>query len=452
MPDFNRENDYKKIRIFTIHHGSENFPDLKNSVTSSILCGEPGRYGYRIALKDGNGHARSRYFDPDLYSEFAAIFWLWDERWFCGDYNSDYIGFMHYRSFLNLGIDTEEPYQLSDLPLKNVGMTERKILAAMANWDILTSDPLTDFGNMTIREQFAACHPLADEMLNISRDLLVSTGRIKKKDFDEYFDTRGMKPYFKCLTVFGNKEDCFNNYIGFVMYSLMEVEQRLQTKIMKLPNEKSRDYPTLKTRFRLLAFLGERLTAFFIYDAIKNGRFKVKTYPRAHYDKLSEMLSAQYGSDKETLIPLYRFFCLENRDHVMVTDLKEVDTMASKGYVCEGCVGYVKNASLKHDTGTDELIRLWSGQKNDHVALFQSFDLPEYKRRGYGEEGILGRAFLASGVGRIPLYSFQIRYKATGEVDKISTTNLYELDEMRKDIRVEITQQVGETCYICERR
>jgi hypothetical protein len=440
------------IGVYVVHHGAENYPSLENDVVHSIFTGPQGRYGHRFPLRD-NSEGYTSPLNPDLYSEFTAVDWIRHKRMKTNQTSTghDIIGLMHYRSFLNLGDSGKTD------PLSRIGMTKSTIENLMDGKDkvdLLTSKPLTEVRG-PIRNQFIDSHPLAAEILDKAYNILFYSDQYSRymyidqandgmcTAFNVYFNSNNMPAYFKCLTI--ARSACFKDYTDFIFFMLDKIyEGSLKKDIDKIPLvfPSDKNFNPLKTRFRLLAFTAERLSAFFIYCAIQSKKYQVKTFDRAHYAKLGKMLEALYPQrDNNKSVPLFRFYCSANNDHFYTANIAEINTLVNIGWEMECCLGYIDT-----DSNATPIYRAWSLPLNDH---FYTNNENEYKNacaNGYKAEGIVG--YSKAGPGSVPVYRYLLTYGYAQphiKKDHFYTTNENEVKLLPGNVTVAAE---GILCYV----
>jgi hypothetical protein len=274
------------------------------------------------------------------------------------------------------------------------------------------------------------------------------------ENFTEHFYGSDQKGYYKCLTMANKK--FFNAYCEFIFYMLDNVYARLKNDIDALPMYRPpfKSGQSQKTRFRLLAFLAERLTSLFLYSAIKSGQFRVKTKNRAHYETLKDLLQAHYYPNGFSIkIPFFRFYCRENHDHLYTTELKEIQTLGNLGYFCEGCMGYALVDRSKREGIPDYLavdvpiFRGWATNINDH---FYSTDTDEFlaaERRNYKRETLPGWGIDQAVEDTIPVYRFLVHYQNVPDLYQMD--HLYTTDQSEPNvIKNAIVDREGLLCYL----
>ena len=349
------------VQIYVIHHDAENYPTFNSENIIPILAGNPVRDGYRIALRDTTGGTCITDSEKqDIYSEFTSYYYIWKNK--MPQNKKGYVGIMHYRSFLGLtkgapntypSLESRFGYEESTLKAcLNEMIPEHypgQRVPAVTGVDCVVTEPLNfDQG---IYKQYDQCHPMASTLFSKAKSLLANSQEFSAiaDFFDEHFslgnyDGRAQLGYFKCLLV--STWEYFDTYCRYIFYLLDNLynDQAVFQEMQKYQMIKGPDRPETqkKTRFRLLAFFAERLTSLFIAYAIKSGKFRIGTALRCHYTSMKTLVSEVYPSlPDEHLTPMVRVYSIQEQDRMAVVDFNELDTMKNKGYFCEGPLGYI---------------------------------------------------------------------------------------------------------------
>ncbi len=199
-----------------------------------------------------------------------------------------------------------------------------------------------------------------DAYVGLSK-FLVKIGYLDKEKCREKevipFEAEGGIPYFKDLFIMSR--DIFFDYMKCVTQSL----QKIYTKSYRdLQQTDAADANLHKNPFllysqepyrddsspqnRLLAFLGERMTGFFIHYYNLRADTKVGLVARAHYARLYPFLNDLYPTIEKNpwvdeMIPVFWFRREDPNDCVPVTREEEIERLAEQGYVFEKCIGYI---------------------------------------------------------------------------------------------------------------
>lgn len=464
-------------KIYVIHDGrkQEGFPILSLPPFMSIMEGSS------IPLKEHPNNWRitdlrdCEY--PEiakkefLYSEFSPLYVIWKD----GIGNCNFIGKMHYRSYLNLTFpvfkaNRDEIFPLNDkdklLDVKlfqgayNVNYTEqmgyttehiniimngvkpkvepekKSLDNNSVGYDILTSTPL-DFGNHSITEQFIMCHGGNDNTREALVRILVKAGeliyqynkstygieddfkcdktafaalrkyKIKARtsnsdkvlafsnswdehvgllnyiDSEHFSKRKNAVPFMKDLFIMRNY--VFVNYMTFIYYMLENLERKCKTEIEYYKTNHSGHGS------RILAFLGERLTSYFIHFMLTRMDMNVGVVPRAHYEgeqsinNFIESIFPKYDG----YVPLYKFkkFLVdaegeekyEMRYFIPGDKIKE---SCEDGYAFEACVGYLKEPSSSENLDAKVFCSISSKEKGMEYKIMPRREL-EGQYEGY---------------------------------------------------------------------
>jgi hypothetical protein len=344
-------------KIYIIHHEADKYPVfMNNDVVTPILAGPVGERGVRVPLKDTQGvGCITDKNKQDLYGEFTALWWVWKNVKYKDD---DIVGFMHYRSFLDLN---------KQIPKNNFcfenrfGYTEETIRKFMQEADqvnssgqktggkgvdILTSTPLKF--DLSLYRQFDSCHPLAELLFSRAQYYLSKDTRFSglSKYFTAHFNNN--IGFYKCLYIWKYKYFCqFCEFLFYILDNLYK-DVDVNKKLSELKNIDGPDNAATQkiNRFRLFAFLGERLSSLFIAYNCNSGPAKVGLADIAHYENLSGLIKQVYPNIKDShgreLKPLFRMLSHKYETHITVSDYKELDSLlaGSGSFHFEGFLGY----------------------------------------------------------------------------------------------------------------
>lgn len=410
-----------KGKIFIIHHGAENYPAISNDIATPILGGsekDVGDFGIRIPLRETTGETICD--DHHLLSEFTVYYWVWQN--IIDNEDLDYVGFFHYRTFLELGKNDNCDF------LTKMGITDDNIKEQLKDCDaIITDITKEDFykdwdkNQMTIIQQFNACHPLGSTLFSETVRFL----RYNQKKYAAfegldgigpfaymYFGRPYQKPYFK--SVFVSTIEYFKRYMDF-LFTILDYIQNNETimqRIEKLTHDQS---------YRLLAFFAERITALFIAFTSQSKIFKFKEVPRYHQPNLRIFLKNIYPPMKINVesvltvaVPLVRLY---NPKKVLHTYrpvinkgfLSSFDMLTKEGFWVDGMCGYllktqIKDSlpvfTLKKDDGEDYLYTT-SEDEFEHAQNYDGYT-QELGKIGY----ILKKEKVIPGLKCLPMRRF----------------------------------------------
>ncbi len=210
--------------------------------------------GGNISGKNGN------------YSELTSQYWAWKNYGKLGD--PDYIGFFHYRRFLNFGRplfhNISYFHNFSEKTVKKYHWHEPDITTACSGYDVVLPVPDIMYNSrgekMTMREQYCEGHYKDD--FNTMMECLFER-------FPEYADIfkkteENFRNYY--CNIFIMKKEFFFRYAEFLFDILFEVESKTE-----LSDDKYGVYQR-----RVFGFLGERLLNFFLAMERSERSLKIK--------------------------------------------------------------------------------------------------------------------------------------------------------------------------------
>lgn len=389
-------------KIYVNHHAAEKYPLFESDTVIPILAGNPGRDGYRIALRDTvGGICITDSEQQDIYSEFTALYYVWKNR--APSDPDSIVGFMHYRSFLDLhhGISNRYPslesrFGYDETTLRNsfsrginCASFDGIPLTGTCGVDAIVSEPL-DF-NKDIYKQYDDCHPMAATLFKAARSLIDEEQYPNARDFfDEHFSMgkyagKSGRGYFKCLLI--SSWRYFDAYCTFLFHILdnLYADSAIRKEMQKYKMIKGPDRSGIqkKTRFRLLAFFAERMTSFFIAYSMKSHRFRIGTAPRCHYESMSQLVKEVYPAfPNEKLYPMVRVYSIQEQDHMPVSDLSELDKIQKQGYFCEGPLGYIYKQQVPGSTPVYRVL-FKNGEHSYTKDLHSVFNYKKYEILGY---------------------------------------------------------------------
>ena len=194
---------------------------------------------------------------------------------------------------------------------------------------------------------FATVKSGADDFFEFSKTWDEHTGLLnyiieKKFPRNGKYKNEGAKaPYMKDLFIM--RDFVFSGYMTFIYYMLENIESECSEEI-----EKYKKIDPQKGS-RILAFLGERLTSYFIHYMLVHFNLNVGVIPRAHYGNgIKEFIEGIFP-ETENLVPLFKFRKItggsaggQNRFEMLYLVGGEDSTSAcNDGYTFESCLGYL---------------------------------------------------------------------------------------------------------------
>lgn len=236
----------EKVKIFVGYHRpnvlykSEVFQPI---LTSEVDWDNPDVIrddsGINIAEKNKN------------YGELTGHYWVWKN--FLPQTDAEYIGFCHYRRFLDFNIFSKEEYAFAPTDEKEfkrrfATYTEEKIYAAIKDYDIILPHKYSIMGEQ-IYQQYITHHPKED----IDAALYV-LNEIYPQYVDAAIRVLTGTAMYPCLT-FVMKKELFSEYMEWMFNLLSALEQKSDWS-------KREDY-----QVRTPAFLAERFfNAWLLYN------------------------------------------------------------------------------------------------------------------------------------------------------------------------------------------
>lgn len=202
-----------------------------------------------------------------LYAEMTAMYWVWKNA-----PKSDYVGFFHYRRFLDLSpraaVKNSDSHfsDFGPLTRRQFGWTEEAILAALADADIIVP-PLDDIGNpqdgykstCSIYEQYLCYH--------VARDMDLTVAEAKKRTPPHLVDKALASHGAVFNHIYVMRWDLFEEYMAWCFSILEAVRPQIAL-----------DEPVYgkgQPQSRALGFLGERLLNVFL-DMKKDQGIRVR--------------------------------------------------------------------------------------------------------------------------------------------------------------------------------
>lgn len=235
-----------KVKIFVGYHKpnvvfkSKVFQPI---LTSSVNWDEEGIIrddsGINIADKNKN------------YGELTGHYWVWKN--FLPQTDAEYIGFCHYRRFLDFNLFSQEKYAFvptdeNEFEKRFAAYTEEKIYEAIKDYDIILPHKYSVMGEQ-IYKQYITHHPKEDIDL-----ALYVLNEIYPQYVDSAIRVMTDTAMYPCLN-FVMKKELVNDYMEWIFNFLTALE-------LKSDWSKRLDYQT-----RTPAFLAERFfNAWLLYN------------------------------------------------------------------------------------------------------------------------------------------------------------------------------------------
>lgn len=269
-------NNFKPILLGTEYRDSETRKYFQKYLFDNI--------GDNISTKQPN------------YAELSAIYWAWKNIELLGD--ADYIGFFHYRRFLNFkekirGMNPWEYafFDFRDETKKSFGWTKKDIEDVCGDADIIVTesekilDPDDWVSPATLEIHYKKAHYAEDF------DMTIETIEKLYPDYIDVIDDFKNTQTGHYCNVFIMKREMFVEYAEWLFSILFEMEKYIDVKDEKYNGSND-------VQRRVFGFLGERLlNCFIIYQRKKKG-VKIGEYQRlVGYltTKEKKMFETQYG-------------------------------------------------------------------------------------------------------------------------------------------------------------
>lgn len=249
------KNKSSKVKIFVGYY-KPNFI-FKSEVYQPILTADVDWNPDNKLIKDNTGDNIAD--KNQYYGELSGHYWVWKN--FLPKTNVEYIGFCHYRRFLDFGITPMDdvpfkPIELKDFKKVFKKYTEDRILQSIEGYDIILPQEV-EFKSI-LYSQYLKWHPQKDMnlALNIIRDC-----------YPEYVQTAkevlGSNKMYICLN-FIMKKELFNEYMEWIFGILTKLEKKTDWSQYV-------EYAQIRTP----AFIAERFFNIWLAYVFKNKNLKV---------------------------------------------------------------------------------------------------------------------------------------------------------------------------------
>lgn len=243
-----------KVKIFVGYY-KPNFV-FQSDVYQPILTARTD-WNPDAILRDDSGDNIA--YKNEYYGELAGHYWVWKN--FLPNTDIEYIGFCHYRRFLNFGITPMQqvpfkPILASDFKKVFPKYTEENILNCIDGYDIVLPYPQR-FSGM-LYSQYLSWHPKDD--MNLALNTI-------RDSFPEYaktaLDVMSKNQMHSCLN-FIMKKELLNDYFEWIFALLGILENKTDWT-------KYKDYRKIRTP----AFIAERFFNIWLAHVITEKKLKV---------------------------------------------------------------------------------------------------------------------------------------------------------------------------------
>ena len=196
------------------------------------------------------------------YCELTMQYWGWK------NVDTDYIGIMHYRRFLNLKNKKNLINKITPDFLENFGITETNISKIFKDYDIILPKKYRFRGNKDMYTAYSkSC---------FSKDFDLVLDLIKKKYPEMYNSTLSTSKshYIYYGNIFITSKKLFNEYSNWMFDILFDLEKIIQKDVEKREIQQQRVY----------GYLSERMFTMFINYKLETSGLKIKEVPVIFYE------------------------------------------------------------------------------------------------------------------------------------------------------------------------
>lgn len=249
------EDKDSKIKIFVIYFKPNTI--FESNVYQPILTSDIDWTPQGMIRDDSGINIASK---NKYYAELSAHYWVWKN--YLSQTNAKYIGFCHYRRFLDFNLTKIpnvpfKPIKEEDFKQTFKNYTEENIVDFIGDYDIILPEKFR-FEN-DLLSQFIEYHPPNDLVLALE---------VIKEIYPQYFLTAAAfiasKEMFPCLH-FIMKKELLNEYFEWMFKFLETLEQRSNWNEYKGYLE------------RMPAFIAERFFNVWLLHNIQTKKIKAKT-------------------------------------------------------------------------------------------------------------------------------------------------------------------------------
>lgn len=223
------------------------------------------------------------------FCELTGIYWAWKN--YNEIDNPDYVGFMHYRRFLNFtdkkfckwGSDLKRFQDLDESFKQNTGLDDETVKKCIAENDIVTVKQwrISWHSKRNVETQYANAEFLHAEDYTLAMNILKSKYPQFAKAADIY--NKSLKGYY--TNIFIMKKDIFNEYASWLFDILFECER-------KIP------YRNIVEDDRVIGHIAERLFGIYItYLKMTDKNLKLKECERTFVENTDI---------KKELVPIFK--------------------------------------------------------------------------------------------------------------------------------------------------
>jgi len=221
-----------RVKIFVTYH-NDNYPIFKNEVFEPIYCGLDLYDGKTSLLGDNTGDNISK--KNRMYCENTAHYWVWKN--YLDKAEEDYIGFCHYRRFLDLSkISDSEEVGMYVLKYENLRYIFDRFSGDyydnMKGFDCIV--PARDFyyeGGITTPNNKNLPHITCIEELNITRkpdvlDAMITSIETLTPEFVPAMTRVFLKEYAHLYNIYILKKEHLKEYLEWKFKIFAEMEKK----------------------------------------------------------------------------------------------------------------------------------------------------------------------------------------------------------------------------------
>lgn len=238
------------IRIYVNYFNNSNI--IRNNILTPIQVGRATSKLHLDMIGDDTGDNIS--IRNSSYCELTGQYWAWKN-----DNLSDYIGFMHYRRFLNFNLNLNNvDKSIHGILEKSIGnnfatkygLTENNIEEIMRGYDAVIPEPfdLREIGFDSVEQQYKLTPDHHARDYDIARQ---AVGEVHPS-YSNYFEIMSSSALLYATNIFVFKRFLFDEYCEWLFPLLERIEELVDTSSYSV------------TERRVIGYLSERLFTVFI--------------------------------------------------------------------------------------------------------------------------------------------------------------------------------------------
>jgi len=270
-----------KVKIFVSYHTNSTL--MQSEIFQPIFNGAADKPNALKILKDNSGINISE--KNNHYAELTGHYWVWKNL--LSKIDSEYIGFCHYRRFLDFNLTPINPVSFPTLLILEFKAmfdryTEENIINQIGNYDIVLPNKCQL--EVSRYEQYLEYHPKKD--MDIALDIL-------NELYPDYIDATkkvmGSNELHQCLT-FVMKKELVQDYFEWIFNILTVLEERTDWS-------EYNEYHNVRTP----AFIAERFFDIWVEHNIKTKNYKLLNTTSVLLDLDVNAYIAKYMAEIEKL-------------------------------------------------------------------------------------------------------------------------------------------------------